>query len=353
MQACSTAIAWDESSFFLLAPSVRLLVCSCRETSSHTITRTDAKRDSSSETYLGWTQGVQGGTVPPQRWACTSQQQQRLPSHQCSLAMGRHEASLTVCARLPLCFPRIGASTKPQRQDNQRESEQKGRETISLTIFKCDQSCVSEGCRKIKISPYLFVHTHPLPLQKLPGSSRQLSQCNLLFYSGPLSAHVWWFRFPSWGLTIWFFLFMEKSTLIYFKKKREGSIFKTLTGKWRRRGTSEGYVWEACLPPGHCGVTKCCHCLGLCLQEHLMVLLPSLRTHFCPAKILCSKGRSGLYKTSRQGLDSAAAPLAGDCQFLELPWLYANIPGCRIERKKKEEVVKWISLGLHNFISCC
>lgn len=50
-----------------------------------------------------------------------------------------------------------------------RESlnKREGKPSISLTIFKCDQSCISEGCRKIKISPfYLFVHTHPLPLQR-------------------------------------------------------------------------------------------------------------------------------------------------------------------------------------------
>lgn len=154
-------------------------------------------------------------------------------------AMGRRQASLTVCARLPLCFPRIGASTKPQRQGNQRESEQKGRERISMTIFKCDQSCIPEGCRKIKISPfYLFVYSHPLPLQReemasrsCQGAANDSPSVLCSFILAPLPAHGRRFRYPSWGLTTWFFLFMEKPTLIYFKTEKEGTVFETLTGK--------------------------------------------------------------------------------------------------------------------------
>jgi hypothetical protein len=112
---------------------------------------------------------------------------------------------------------------KATKAGQPRELEQKGgkKKTISMTIFKCAQSCISEGCRKIKISRfYLFVYTHPLPLQgraekqKLKGiaSDSPSAICSFVPVPSPCPRLV---QVPFLGTDYLVLFIHEKSTLLF------------------------------------------------------------------------------------------------------------------------------------------
>lgn len=81
--------------------------------------------------------------------------------------------------------------------------------------------------------------------------------------------------------------------------------------------------------------------VGASVCWSMVVLRPCLGTHFGPVKFLVSKGRSGLYKMSRQGLDSTAAHLAGNCQFLEITLALCQHPRMQARERKKKEFARW------------
>lgn len=197
MQAAQQWQTWDESSSSLLAPSISLLVCSCRETSSHrqyhqnrgremaaqkaTLLKLDLRCSRRHRPTKEVSLHLSAAAQATQRSVLSNHRQARGQPH-CV-----HEAS-------PALPPRnISACTKPQRQGNQESLNKREEKIISMTIFKCDPSCISEGCRKIKISRFLPVCVHPPTAegragkQKLMGSSKGLSQSHLLFYCGSLS----------------------------------------------------------------------------------------------------------------------------------------------------------------------
>lgn len=179
-----------------------------------------------------------------------------------------------------------------------------------MTIFKCSQSCISEGCRKIKISRfYLFVYTHPMPLQGRAGKQKKLKGiasdspnaiCSFVPVPSPYPHLV---QVPFMGLTTWFFLFMKNQHYYLFEGReiRQGcsNIDRQVEKMWTVRGVKGEK--PASRLPGHLGAAA----FGPWQQEHMTVLLASLGTHFCPLKFVSSKRRSGWYKTSRQGLDSS------------------------------------------------
>lgn len=78
-----------------------------------------------------------------------------------ALSGGRQTRSQPPCVhrpnRCPLCSWRMPALTRSHKGREIDRRKQRGGKTITMTIFKCDQSFISEECRKIKISKfYLF-----------------------------------------------------------------------------------------------------------------------------------------------------------------------------------------------------